>query len=71
MLDVVGTFEAIIRSMAVEFAADEDPGKATLAEELLQVVGAEGLADEVGGSVRHGCTLQRREGRVTYAANND
>ena len=38
---------------AIGFAAGEDPGKASLAQQVFQPVGAQRLADEVGRSVGH------------------
>ena len=58
---------------AVELAADEHPGEATLAQQALQLVRAEGPTDEVGGGrgVGQGRTLQRVTEALSYAANND
>src|SRR5213079_2438803 len=45
---------------AVELAADEHPGESALAEQALELVGADGAADQVGGRGVHGGFTSRR-----------
>src|SRR5256885_14361094 len=56
---------------SVGCTAYEGPRESTLAEQAFEDVRAEGMADEVGGSVGHGSTLQRGRSRLTYGALND
>jgi len=51
--------------------ADERPREAPLAEQAFEGVRSQGPADEVGGSIGHGRTLQRGVSRLTYGASND
>ena len=53
---------------AVGFPSDEDPRETALADESLQVVGAERSADEIGGRAGHGAyvgALQRARASLT------
>src|SRR2546427_5466125 len=54
----------------VQFPTDEHPCEPTLAEQALEVVGADGAADEVRGRVGHE-GLQTRNGRLSYCALNN
>jgi len=56
---------------AVRLPADERPREAPLAEQAFEGVRSEGPADEIGGSIGHGRTLQRGVSRLTYGASND
>jgi len=50
----------------VELPPDEQPGEAALAEQALEVVGADRVIDEVGGCVGHVWALHSGVGPLTY-----